>query len=391
MRHTHSIYLIDGQTGAIIWTLGGRRNTFIELPPATAGPDPIGPVLTMSWQHHARLVPGTHGREITFFDNHGIDTSHGHCRSSGTCSRGLRVALDTSTTWPTVQILHQYLHPSDLRSKNQGSMQLLPDSENVFIGWGHSPAFTEHDGLTGAVLMDVQFAPWPDNVVPAPDNYRAYKMDWRAEPWWDPAIAVREDLHGELGVFASWNGATEVREWVVRGGRRGDEVLARSRRTGFETRLGVGARRWVGRVWVEALDGQGTVLRASEVLDLRGEDVVILKEIDEVEVLFPTTGEKALASRGPWVVLGAAIVGVALGVAYCVHSKRGGEKYTYLDDDDMTEVDSQIDSQDVYLEFDGLRNKTFWSPRGWETPTVPRSSFSRSPLARSPLRDIQFP
>lgn len=382
MRHTHSIYLINGQTGEIIWTLGGRRNTFTELAPTTPGPDPIAPVLTMNWQHHARFVPGTHGRELTFFDNHGIATHQGACRASGTCSRGLRVALDTAVSPPTVQIQRQYLHPADLRSKNQGSMQLLlPGSSdsNVFIGWGHSPAFTEHTAA-GEVVMDVQFAPWPDDVTPAPDNYRAYKMDWRATPWWNPAIAVREDLHGDLDVFASWNGATEVREWVVKGGEGEGTVLARTRRTGFETRLSVGARVWLGKVWVEALDANGTVLRASEVLDLSSEDVTILKEMDDIELLFPTSGQKQFAIRGPWVLLGAAIVGLALGIAYFVISRRG-KKYTYLDDDDMTEVDSETDIQDVYLELDGLRNKMVWSPRGWETP----------PLPRSPYRDIPFP
>lgn len=398
MRHTHSIYLINGKTGAIMWTLGGIRNTFTELPPTNPGPDPIAPVLTMNWQHHARLVPGTHGRELTFFDNHGIETSQGRCRSSGTCSRGLRIALDTTVSPPTVQIQHQYLHPADLRSKNQGSMQLLPGgaSDHVFIGWGHSPAFTEHDAATGEVVMDVQFAPWPDNETPAPDNYRAYKMDWTATPWWDPAIAVREDLHGDLDVFASWNGATEVREWVARGGEGEGVVLARSRRTGFETRLSVGSRAWVGKVWVEALDGNGTVLRASRVLNLSSKDVTILQEIDEIELLYPTTGEKAFASRGPWVILGAGLVGLLVGIAYCVVSRRG-EKYTYLDDDDMTEVDSEICTQDVYLELDGLRNKMVWSPRGWDTPTMPRSpgreAMPRSgyQYPRSPFLDVPFP
>lgn len=376
MRHTHSIYLISGQTGAIIWTLGGRRNVFTELAPAIASPDPIAPVRTMEWQHHARLVPGSNGRELTFFDNHGIDTSQGKCRSSGTCSRGLRVAIDATSSPPTVQILRQYLHQADLRSKNQGSLQLLPGATsaaaNVLIGWGHSPTITEH-APDGTTVMDVQFAPWPDNVTPAPDNYRAYKMDWVATPYWDPALAVRENLQGDLDVFASWNGATEVREWVVRGGDSG-AVLARARRTGFETRLSLGSRAWVRRVWVEALDGNGAVLRASQVLDLESGHVKILKEMDEIDLAY-LGGQRASTSPSTWIFGSAVIVGLALGIINFVSQRRGS--YTYLDDD-LTDVDSDVDVEDVYLEMDGLKNNMAWSPRGWDR------SGSLSPHRHSP-------
>lgn len=363
MRHTHSILLIDGKTGDILWTLGGKQNNFKELDSAVKGPDPVASALSMSWQHHARFVPGTNEKEMTFFDNHGINTSQGKCRSSGTCSRGLRVALDYTSSTPTVQILRQYLHPSDIQSKNQGSLQTLPGSDNVVIGWGHCPTFTEHSA-SGETVMDVQFAPWPDNTTPAPDNYRTYKMDWKATPWWDPAIAVRENVQGDLNVYASWNGATEVREWIVRGDD--GSILARSRRTGFETQLPVGPRVWTRKLWVEALDVNGVVLRASNILDL--ENTAVLKEgegreADQTPVIsVPTTVGTLLFS-------GAGLVGLVLGVVYTVVWRRRRE-YRYLDDD-MMDSDSDTDVEGGYLDLNDLKHETDaveWDRFGLRSP-----------------------
>jgi hypothetical protein len=125
-------------------------------------------------------------------------------------------------------------------------------------------------------VLDVQFSPWHSDDIPdALDNYRAYKMDWVATPWWDPAIAVRQGANGTLAVYASWNGGTEVASWAIRGANHseGDNanrfVLATSQRTGFETRLKIAENEAHYRyLWAEALDAQGNILRSSEVVDL---------------------------------------------------------------------------------------------------------------------------
>jgi hypothetical protein len=166
------------------------------------------------------------------------------------------------------------------------------DVGNAFIGWGRCPTFTEHTA-TGETVLDVQFSPWHSPDIPdALDNYRAYKMDWVAEPWWDPAVAVawRQDgedenelgdgngvTNGTLVVYVSWNGATEVAGWVVRG-RPGsaapedededeDILLAASPRTGFETELTISFEEVYRYLWAEALDAQGNVLRSSKIID----------------------------------------------------------------------------------------------------------------------------
>lgn len=282
IRHTHSIHLIDGKTGDIIWTLGGKRNVFTELEPTFQAQAPL---LKFSWQHHPRFVPGTNETEMTFFDNHGKSTSQGQC-PPGHCSRGLHLAMDDTASPPTVRLLHEYTHPSQLRAQSQGSVQPLltaaHEVDAVFVGWGRCPSFTEHKP-TGETVMNVQFSPWHSKDIPdALDNYRAYKMDWVATPWWDPAIALKEGGRDQeeargggassLDVYVSWNGATEVREWVVRAGS--GTVLARSARTGFETVLTISARFTAGETSLsaEALDKDGTVIGRTATVDLSDYD-----------------------------------------------------------------------------------------------------------------------
>lgn len=219
-RHMHSIYLINGQTGEIMWTLGGRKNQFKELP-AADGANPSGDdLLTFAWQHHARFFHDDE-TQLTFFDNHALTTEHG-CTHD--CSRGLHVQLDLSPLadndgadeqqQPTAQILHEYRHPRSLQAQSQGSVQPLQDgSGNVFVGWGRCPSFTEH-AADGEAVMDVQFSPWHTrtNAI-ALDNYRAYRMDWKATPSWAPDVMTKTE-DGVTTVYASWNGATEVRAWA---------------------------------------------------------------------------------------------------------------------------------------------------------------------------------
>lgn len=118
--------------------------------------------------------------------------------------------------------------------------------------------------------MDVQFSPWHSETVPdALDNYRAYKMDWTATPWWNPSITLRRRKFGNgLNVYVSWNGATEVHEWVV---REKPGVLARSARTGFETMLTT--RHTTGVVWAEALDKSGEVIGSTDKVDTASGDI----------------------------------------------------------------------------------------------------------------------
>ncbi|OQE14361.1 hypothetical protein PENSTE_c036G09082 [Penicillium steckii] len=302
IRHTFSVLLISGSTGEIIWQLGGKQNDFDELP-VLNGSEPIQPVLTMSWQHHARFVPGTNETQMTLFDNHGKVTNHGDCNAL--CSRGLHIAIDDTVSPPTVKFLREFRHPAQLQAQSQGSIQPLSpsidDLGNVFIGWGRCPSFTEHNSV-GEPVMDVQFSPWHSDDIPdALDNYRAYKMDWAAVPWWDPAIAPRQDENGDLAVYVSWNGATEVTQWAVRGSQNSEwevsaEVLVTAPRSGFETKLVIGETEF-RYIWAEALDGEGNILRTSEIVDLETTDLPIAYDEYEPNVRFPFSKEEEAESE----------------------------------------------------------------------------------------------
>ena len=386
LRHLHSIILIDGKTGDILWTLGGKRNMFTELPVPAGSPAPMRRLLPneFRWQHHAHYVPGTNETQLTFFDNYVIHSTQGRCEQD--CSRAVRLAIDSNPKSgpPTVQLLSEYTHPARIQTQSQGSAQILysetsPSTENIFVGWGHCPGFTEHNVATGEIMLDVQFGPWQAGGFPdAPDNYRAYKLDWVATPYWDPVlvlehfdVAVADDKdaaaasasEGKDGkkaaaaaaaattvkttfAYVSWNGATEVKSWTIRAGptadtNQGGVILARSPRTGFETTLEyraalAGDYRFV---WAEALDKDGTVLRRSPAVDLTMPATVTVGG-------YHLTKKKLVAgvSVGSALVVAAVIGGVWLWRRRAGYSRlQGSDGDESRDSDDDIELDAERD------------------------------------------------
>jgi hypothetical protein len=94
-------------------------------------------------------------------------------------------------------------------------------------------------------------------------SYRAYRDQWTGEPLWPPSIDVKPAPAGEIAVYASWNGATEVAQWRVLSGARKTAVrpVAEAPRGGFETRIAVRTKR--PYVEVQALAASGRVLATS--------------------------------------------------------------------------------------------------------------------------------
>ncbi len=215
-RSTHTVYKLT-RDGAIVWRLGGRRSDFA-----------MGPGSEFAWQHHARRRPnGT----ITIFDN-------GATPAVERRSRALVLELDERRM--SAALRHQYAHPGVLAG-SQGSVQLLPNG-NVFVGWGEVPRvseFTADGRLVFDALLGARY-----------ESYRAFRAPWTGRPAERPALALGGSGERRT-VYASWNGATEVRAWRLAGG---EAVPAR----GFETALPApGAD---GAVTVQALDGGGRAL-----------------------------------------------------------------------------------------------------------------------------------
>jgi len=229
-RHTSTIYRVDRRTGEILWRFGGERSD-IEVPEGGE----------FGWQHDVQRQPdGT----LTVYDN------HDNAIETDSVSAALRFEVDEEAGTAT---LLQALRHEDRYGYAMGNAQYLDDG-HVVVGWGMDPVVTEFDEAGEAVfeLRGLGLG-----------SYRSYRHTWRGRPTTDPDIAV---VDGAMHV--SWNGATEVARWRLRGGT-GDEEgseLATVDRTGFETV--VPAELGSGWVRAEALDARGEVLGTSRRLSV---------------------------------------------------------------------------------------------------------------------------
>ncbi|ODM14714.1 hypothetical protein SI65_09903 [Aspergillus cristatus] len=190
-RHAHSVSYIDGSTGAVLWMLGGKANDFTDLSDGTA--------TDFRWQHDARWRDNT---TLTLFDN----TAHSN-EDPEASSRGMRIHLDFESRTAELQVA--YHHPQVFKSTSQGNMQVLEDTGNVFIGWGHSAAYTEFTP-DGSVVCDVHFGASLYYTFGRVVSYRAFKDSWIGRPLTNPDAVVDDNV-----VYVSWNGATEVAAWQL--------------------------------------------------------------------------------------------------------------------------------------------------------------------------------
>lgn len=278
-RHMRSLYYIDGATGNIDWTLGGKRNQFTDLS--------AGKALDFAWQHHARWA-SSDLTSLTLFDNRNSRYEY----AEDSLSRGIILDLDYMTM--SVKLAAEYRAPDNITSIREGSMQLLPDTNgNVLIGWGNEPAFTEY-AADGTIIWDVRFGPLDLNRESA-DNYRALKVNWTGTPTWAPKIAAGPTNAGLLLPFAlasnttnasvietstknetaffSWNGATDIREWIILASSDDTElnttacIMQTISKYGFESSIFIGSSaRYVRAV---AVSKNNVILAATAVLDMQ--------------------------------------------------------------------------------------------------------------------------
>jgi hypothetical protein len=204
-RYMHSITYIDGTTGEVIWILGGKRNMFEDLS--------SGKATDFAYQHDARWSDNF--TTITMFDN-GVDDPHPRIADT----RGLRLKVDQEAM--TVKLLTTYTNPHHIHGISQGSFQTL-DSGNVIMGYGNSAAFTEY-AYDGTVLCDTHFGPESRFGSAEVQSYRVYKFEWHATPRTNPDVVILKEKEAEnaWSFYVSWNGATEVEEWVLQGSEVGD-------------------------------------------------------------------------------------------------------------------------------------------------------------------------
>jgi hypothetical protein len=232
-RNTCAVYKISRPGGQVVWRLGGRQSSFT-----------MGPGTRFYFQHHAR----PHGAStLSLFDDGGAPPQ------IEKQSRAILLDLDTAAMTATLR--RQYLHPAGVAAANQGSMQVLPDGR-VFVGWGNQPYFSEF-AADGQIRLEGEF-PVSDQ------SYRAFTAAWHGRPDGRPATVAQVNPAGGSVVYVSWNGATEVAGWVVRGGPAPDSLsqVGRQEWLGFETAIAVASS---GPYFaVTAVDAHGKSLGDSE-------------------------------------------------------------------------------------------------------------------------------
>jgi EmrB/QacA subfamily drug resistance transporter len=237
MRNMWAAYLVNGESGHIQWTLGGRHSSF-----------KFGPNASFEWQHDVRIE----GSTVSVFDDHCCQLTGGGTSVPATGpSRGLVLNLNQGAR--TATLVDQYGDRGNFESEYMGDTQQLPNG-NAFVGWGSEPYFSEYS-RTGKLLLEGE---WPGPNL----SYRATLEQWVGLPLTAPAGAARQTGSGTT-VYASWNGATQVARWrVLAGSSTGNlKAVASASRSGFETAIPVA--QGYGSFEVQALDSAGQAIGTS--------------------------------------------------------------------------------------------------------------------------------
>jgi hypothetical protein len=277
-RYMSSLAYIDGRTGDVLWKLGGKQNSFLDMSDGAA--------TNISWQHHARFQikhDTNTTRRLSLFDN----SSRGEGAPENT-SRGLIVKINEETM--TVTLVQEYWNQVPISSQSQGSMQIL-ENGNVVLGYGYSAAWTEFTA-DGETLCEVHFGPQTQFHRGQVLSYRVFKQKWVGLPLTKPSVA----LSGSEAAV-SWNGATEVVTWVLqgalpRGEESGDdsvnavrefqnsekiglefEFISAIPKSGFETIIPIPAGTVYAKLRIIALDKKGITLGVTEALDWEPEEM----------------------------------------------------------------------------------------------------------------------
>lgn len=245
-RHTHTVTCVDGTTGQVLWTLGGKHNDFQD--------ESDGAATDFSWQHDARWRSAN---SITLLNNN----ANGE-EDSSRDSVGLFIDLDIPARQAKVRTT--YAHPQGFMATSQGNLQVL-DSGNVLVGWGHSAAFTEYTP-DGKIVCDVHFGASAYFTFGRVVSFRSFKGDWVGYPNTLPDAAIADN-----SVFVSWNGATEVATWRLEAwdGESLDNLTFTTvdhvERTGFETQIPFPSS-VTSYFRVSAMNLEGDVLGTTETL-----------------------------------------------------------------------------------------------------------------------------
>jgi Arylsulfotransferase (ASST). len=233
---------------------GGKKSHFKDVSGGAAS--------NFSWQHHVNWHPNN---ILTIFDNGAADRSI----ITADYSRGMVVALDLHEM--TATLIREYRSPQGFISGSQGSVQIMPETGHVFVGWGHSPAYTEFTA-DGKILCDVHFGPSMFFNFGWVKSYRAFKSPWVGMPSYPPDVEIDADVGT---AYVSWNGATEVAGWITQTApfpHAADyefNSIDYTEKEGFETSIELPEDLDEYYIRVAGVDIDGEILGYSRVFDAR--------------------------------------------------------------------------------------------------------------------------
>lgn len=305
-RYLRAVLYIDGITGKVLWQLGGKDNSFHDLSNGTA--------TTFLGQHDADILEHedshNHGKKthfITFFNNNADWDNTTDIQSKGA---RIEISLDDMTARLDLSLSTSNSNSTTrpILSSSQGSYQTLPNG-HIVLGYGFNAAMAEFSE-TGELLCSMLFQPSSRFDTGDVQSYRNLRFNWTGFPRDTKPSLVGEfdgssssssssSSEGDVKLYMSWNGATEVSRWLLEGFENNNneeeeekETTERRKRhsrinhrnnsvekislvakEGFETIYRISSKAISHKtrfVRVAALDRDDNVLGTSDLMDLRG-------------------------------------------------------------------------------------------------------------------------
>lgn len=292
-RHMCAIYKINGNTGDVVWQIGGKKNQYDY-------DNEMGEI-EFGFQHDARWISDSAEESvISVFDNgsDGFDETAGH-------STGKIIRLDHRNK--IARLVERPLDPPFVDghahlAKSQGNFQLnLPgyntdldvggeqlktNPGNRILGYGNDPFFSEYAWVSdefGSGHWEIVFygtLAWGNMM-----NYRVLKFDnWVGVPLTKPAlwsysqsgIDNTTDNGNQMVLYTSWNGHTQIKTFAFYGSNSAHVgrtpyaadwqlLVSGWPKTGFETIYRHGTT--YQYVYVEAFDANEVSLGRSQVMN----------------------------------------------------------------------------------------------------------------------------
>ncbi len=207
-RSTNAMYKINRKTGRVIWTLGGRSSDF-----------KMGKGAFFSSQHDTEQIGSN---LFSLFDNGASPVTTALRKQS----RGLVLKLNFKKM--TASVKRQFFNPAKPLATQQANMERVGGSR-FFIGWGGVPLISEHSS-SGQLLFDAE-------MQGIGSFYRAYLQQWTGQPRGRVALVAQETAPDRTRLWASWNGDSQVRKWLVLAGGSPKSLkkVGYRKRDGFET------------------------------------------------------------------------------------------------------------------------------------------------------------